>query len=216
MAMKTTVRKRAAERREEILGAVCRIIGERGLSALTTTTLAAEVGVTSGALFRHFVSRDDILDGAVGYALERIAGTFPDESLSPRERLLKLAHNRVALFRAEPGLAWLLRSEEASLSLPADTVARLREQVDRSARYLLDTIREGVASGDIRDDIEPAHLLVVVMGTIHALAGMPGVHGAARKRNATDPALVLAALEKLITPTGNTNTRRRTPARTRR
>lgn len=214
--MKTTVRKRGEERREEILGAVCRIIGERGLTSLTTTTLAAEVGVTTGALFRHFVSRDDILDGAVAHALEKIAGTYPDETLPPRQRILELARNRIELFRAEPGIAWLLRSEEAALSLPAETVARLREQVERSARYILAALREGVDAGTIRDDIPPEHLRVVVMGTVHALAGMPGVHRAARKRSALDPTPVLATLETLITPTGRTTARRRTPARTRR
>lgn len=198
--MKTGVRKPAAERREEILGAVCRIIGERGLAALTTTVLADEVGVTSGALFRHFASREEILDGAVRYALERIGETFPDASLPPLERLLQLGRNRIALFRSEPGIAWLLRSEEASLSLPADSVALLRGQVERSGRYLLDTIHEGVAAGTIRDDLEPEHLLVVVMGTIHALAGMPGVHRGAKKSRQRDPETVLAALARMLGP----------------
>jgi len=185
------------------------------MSSLTTTTLAAEVGVTTGALFRHFASRDEILDGAVGYALERIGGTFPDAGLAPLERLLKLAHNRVALFRAEPGIAWLLRSEEASLSLPAGTVTRLREQVDRSARYILDAIREGAASGTIRNDIPPEHLRVIVMGTIHALAGMPGVHREADKRR-RDTTPVLAALERIIVPPpAQRTTRRHAPGRKR-
>jgi len=198
--VRTGVRKPAAERREEILGAVCRIIGERGLASLTTTVLADEVGVTSGALFRHFASREEILDGAVRYALERIGETFPDASLPPLERLLQLGRNRIALFRSEPGIAWLLRSEEASLSLPADAVELLRGQVERSGRYLLDTIREGVAAGAIRDDLEPEHLLVVVMGTIHALAGMPGVHQRARKSRQRDPEPVLAALARMLAP----------------
>lgn len=212
--MKAWVRKPAAERREEILGAVCRIIGESGLSSLTTTVLAGRVGVTSGALFRHFASRDEILDGAVSYALARIGATYPDPALSPLERLLALGRNRIALFRAEPGIAWLLRSEEASLSLPPHAVARLREQVDRSGRYLLDTIREGVAEGTIRADIEPEHLRIIVMGTIHALAGMPGVHQEARKSRRRDPEPVLAALERLIAAPKTTQSKRAT-ARTR-
>jgi AcrR family transcriptional regulator len=216
--MKSGVRKPAAERREEICGAVCRLIGERGLSSLTTTVLASEIGVTSGALFRHFASRDEILDGAVRYALEKIAETFPEPSLPPLERLLQLGRNRIALFQNEPGVAWLLRSEEASLSLPPDAVARLRGLVDESARYLLDTIREGVAAGSIRNDIEPEHLRVVVVGTIHALAGMPGVHKEARKSRRKDPEPVLAALARVLAtpPAARATPTRKKPSTTKR
>ncbi len=225
--MRAGTRKPAAERRGEILQAVCRIIGGRGLSSLTTAVIADEVGVTSGALFRHFASREEMLDGAVRYAIERIGETFPDASLPPVERLLQIGRNRVALFRAEPGVAWLLRSEEALLALPPEAVARLREQVARSARYLLDTLREGVADGTIRNDIAPEELLVVVKGTIHALAGMPGVHGDARttkKTRAREPEPVFAALARLLAPpsqassrtarTAPSNKRRRQPVRT--
>jgi TetR/AcrR family transcriptional regulator len=212
--MKTGIRKPAAERREEILGTVCRLIGERGLSSLTTTVLAEEIGVTSGALFRHFASRDEILDGAVRYALERIGETFPDASLPPLERLLQLGRNRIALFQSEPGIAWLLRSEEASLSLPPDAVERLRELVERSGRYLLETIREGVAVGSIRNDIEPEHLRVLVMGTIHALAGMPGLHREARKSRRRDPEPVLTALARMLAaPARTTRTKPSTTKR---
>ena len=55
------VRKPSAERRVEIAQAVLRIIGEQGITSFTTTALAKEIGVTSGALFRHFASRDEIL-----------------------------------------------------------------------------------------------------------------------------------------------------------
>jgi len=210
------MRKPAAERREEIYGAVCRIIGRRGLASLTTTSLAEEVGVTSGALFRHFASRDEILEGAVSHALEKIGESFPDPTLPPLERLLALGRNRVVLFRSEPGIAWLLRSEEASLSLPPEAVARLREQVERSARYLLDAIREGVTAGTIRGDIEPGHLLVMVMGTIHALAGMPGVHKQARESRRRESEPVLASLARMLAPPETTAARpaRGRPSRT--
>ena len=66
------VRKPAAERRQEITLAVLRIIGERGLTSLTTATLAEEVGVTTGALFRHFASFDEILRETVRHGIRRM------------------------------------------------------------------------------------------------------------------------------------------------
>jgi AcrR family transcriptional regulator len=195
----TIVRKPAAVRREEIVQAVLRIIGERGLTSLTTSNLAAEVGLTSGALFRHFASQEEILREATRHAVSLIEATFPDESLPPVERLLALSRNRVRVLGADAGLAWFLRSEQAALALPQDAAILLRDLVTRSKKYLLATIREGVADGSIRDDIDPEVLLVPVLGTIHTLIGMSGVPRASSGRR---PSIerVLAGLVRLLTP----------------
>lgn len=198
--MATRIRLPAARRREQIVKAVLRIIGERGLTSLSTSTLAREVGVTTGALFRHFKNLDEILLGVVEYALLRIEETFPDESLGPRERLFQLARNRVRLLRKDPGLSWVLRSEQAYLTLPEDAVRRLRDLVGRSKRYLLEALRDGAERGSIRNDIEPEILLVLVMGTIHTLAGMPGVHRLSRGEQGLDEEKVLLALERVLAP----------------
>jgi AcrR family transcriptional regulator len=198
--MSVTARKPTAERRTEIAVAALRIIGERGLTSLSTTSLAGEIGVTSGALFRHFASRDAILEEAVRYAIARIDAAFPDPALPPRERLMQLARLRVRLFASDPGLAWLLRSDQAYLTLPADAVRQLRAQVTKSRAYLLDAIREGAKEGSIRCDIEPEALLVAVMGTIHALIGLGGAHRHAPGAKRTDPEPVLSALERMIAP----------------
>lgn len=174
--MATMTRKPSAERREEIARAVLRIVGERGLTSLTTTRIAEEVGVTSGALFRHFASLDEILEETVRHAVARVEGTFPDPALPPLERLLELARRRIRLLREEPGLAWLLRSEQVYLTLPPDAVEPLRTLAVRSRRFLLAALREGAARGEVRHDLEPELLLVPVIGTIHTLIGMQGIH----------------------------------------
>ncbi len=195
-------RKSTAERREEIARAALCIIGRQGVTSLTTAALAREVGLTSGALFRHFASLDEMLLETVRYALARIERTFPDASLPPSERLLQLGINRVRFIRSEPGFSWLLRSEEAYLALPADGVELLRKLVRRSRRYLLTAIRDGVLDGSIRDDIEPETLLIMVTGTIQSLAGMPGLAGKAAPPRQQDADQALAALSGMLRPPG--------------
>lgn len=201
--MARTTRKPTVERREEIAGAVLRIIGERGLRTLTTATVAAEVGVTSGALYRHFASFDEILAETVRYGVERIESTFPDESLPPRERLLGLAENRVRLLRDDAGLAWLLRSPQAYLMLPETAADGLRAVARRSRRYLLDALVEGAADGSVRRDIEPEVLLVTVIGTVHALIGSGDPHPTHPDRTPPAPERVLAGLARLLEPQGS-------------
>jgi AcrR family transcriptional regulator len=192
------MRKRSAERRLEIGEASLRILGRRGVNALTTANLAREVGLTTGALFRHFATLDDVLREAVRQGLAKLESTFPERSLPPLERLAALARNRVALLSENPGLAWLVRSEQALLMLPGDAVDSLQEFVSRSRRFLLEAIEEGAREGEVRRDVEPKALLVVVAGTIHALVGMPGVHRPAKGSRSVPPERVLEALIRVL------------------
>ena len=205
ISMAALVRKTSAERREEIAHAALRIIGEQGITSFTTTALAKEIGVTSGALFRHFASRDEILQEAVRYAAVKIEETFPDRSLPATVRLVQLARNRVRILGSEPGIVWLLRSEQAHLILPKGAIDLLDSLIKRSQQYLLDAIREGGRQGTIRDDIKPDILLVLVMGTIHTLLGIPGIRRPPTRRRSPDPDLIISALMRMIAPGQTTN-----------
>lgn len=198
--MKPTLRKPTADRRQEIAQAVFRIIGERGITSLTTATIATEVGVTTGALYRHFASLDEILIEAVRQGVVKIESTFPDRALPPTDRLLALARSRVRLLGNDPGLVWLLRSEQAYLALPRDAVGLLRDVVRRSRAFLLGSLREGAADGSIRNDIEPELLLVPVMATIHAVIGRSAARHGRSRGSQPDPERVLLALARLLEP----------------
>jgi AcrR family transcriptional regulator len=197
---KQTARKPTAARREEVALAALHLIGTQGLSALTTANLAAEVGLTTGALFRHFPSLEAVLAETVAGAIARVESTFPAAEAPPLDRLLDLAERRVRLLAAEPGIAWMLRSEQALLSLPTGAVAELRALGRRSREFLLTALRDGVRDGTIRADIEPEILVVPVLGTIHTLAGLSAMHG--RRRRARDQEIekVLDALRRLLAP----------------
>jgi AcrR family transcriptional regulator len=198
--MKSTKRKPTVDRREEIVEAVLHIIGQRGLRSLTTTTLAAEVGVTTGALYRHFASMDDILTETVRHGVEKIEGTFPPSDLAPMERILSLARGRVEVLGSSPGLTWLLRSEQAFLTLPAPAVKHLREVVSRSRRFILEALHQGMDDGSIRHDIAAEILMVPVMATIHAVIGLQAQQTMKTEKMVPEPRAVLEALERLLEP----------------
>ena len=198
MIMDQVKRKTSAERQIEIIQAVLKIIGEQGFSSLKTNTIAAEMGMSSGAIFRHFSSLEDIFRQVVIYCIVKIEETFPDISLPPFERLKTLITNRVRLFESSPGLAWLLRSEQSLLILPEDSVVTLKEITIKSKKYILDLLEEGMASGIIRSDIEAKNLLIPVIGTTHTIIGIHGIRGGAGySKTEFDQALL--ALERLIT-----------------
>lgn len=196
--METSTRKPRAARREQVVGAVLRIVGENGIGSLTTTALARDIGVSSGALFRHFDTRDEILEATVQYVAETIDGTFPEATLPALERIAGLAAGRIETLRREPGIAWFLHSDQAALNLPPDAVERLRQCARRTRRFVLDALAEGTADGSIRGDVDPEHLLVMVLGTVHAFLAQ--ARSPKQKPTQRTDAIV-RALVRVIAPT---------------
>lgn len=201
--MKIQTRKNTVERKKEIVDAVLRIIGERGLTSLSTKTIAEEVGVSTGALFRHFPSLQEILREVTRFAILQIEETFPDESMAPLERIKLLAINRIMLLNSCNGLAWLLKSEQAFLTLPEDSVESLRSIMKRSKSFLLKSINDGISEGSIRNDIDPEVLIVPIMGTIHSMIVLPGMKNSSHKKQLAEINKVLNGLEIMISKTSS-------------
>jgi AcrR family transcriptional regulator len=200
--MTKQIRKSGDERRIEIAQAVLRIIGERGLSALTTAGVAEEVGVSAGALFRHFASRDEMVSAAAELALQMIDQTFPSSDLAPLDRVVGLARNRAELLRSELGIAWLLKSDQAHLVLLEGAALQVQEMGNRSKKFLRQAILEGREDGTIRTDVPPEVIMVTVMGTIHALTGISKIHSSTDNQSKPDPEIIFSGLKRMLATAG--------------
>ena len=197
--MATITRKSTTVRRREIAEAALRVIGEHGATSLTAASLAREVSLTPGALFRHFATVDDILSAAVDVAIEAVETTVPPDELAPIERLRTLALQRIELIGKRPGLAWLLLSDQVYLCVPEVAVTRLRALVQRSRAFLLAGFREGIARGELRADLEPETMLPIFTGTIHSLIVARGVHRQVEpSATSTPPERIVDALFALL------------------
>jgi TetR/AcrR family transcriptional regulator len=64
--------KRTDERRAEILEATLAILARDGLEGWTTAALAARIGTSQAALFKHFADKDAILEAALELQADRM------------------------------------------------------------------------------------------------------------------------------------------------
>lgn len=172
-----TVRKGREERREEIADAALRIIATRGIAALTVSALATEIGLTGGALYRHFESTDEILVAVAARAVELVDRNLPPESLEPLAWLEQFIDSRSKTVGGHPGLARLLVSDQLAMALPPAALEHVQGAARRSFASIGRALRRGQEQGVIRDDIEAADLTPIVAGTAQflalALAGAP-------------------------------------------
>jgi DNA-binding transcriptional regulator YbjK len=70
------------EREHPVMEATLRIIGRNGIDAVTIRAVAAEAGLSLGAITHHFASRDALVDGALHFALTREVGRLRALALS--------------------------------------------------------------------------------------------------------------------------------------
>lgn len=64
------------------MDAALRIIGRKGLDGVTHRAVAAEAGLSLGAITHHFKTRDALVDGALRFALARETGRLQALALS--------------------------------------------------------------------------------------------------------------------------------------
>ncbi len=69
--MSASTERKTSERERPLMEATLRIIGRTGLDGVTHRAVAAEAGMSVGAVTHHFESRDVLVDAALRFALSR-------------------------------------------------------------------------------------------------------------------------------------------------
>ena len=112
-------RKKTEIRREEIKKAVLEIIATEGVSKLSTRNLAKKVGLSEGAIFRHFQSKRDILLGImedVKIDLQNTLREISIELIPAKERFHKFLCAHINYLYKHQGITILLFSEAAHMN----------------------------------------------------------------------------------------------------
>lgn len=71
--------------REEILFTSLKLFAERGFEAVSTSMIAAELGITKGALYRHFENKQAIFDAIIARMFELDAQQANDNNVPAKE-----------------------------------------------------------------------------------------------------------------------------------
>jgi AcrR family transcriptional regulator len=99
---------RSREKVARMLEAADRLLGREGVEALTTTRVAAEAGVSVGALYQYLPDRDAVIDALADRYLARLEAlmdSFVDRAAreSWPDPVTILVESFADLYRSEPG-----------------------------------------------------------------------------------------------------------------
>ena len=166
-----TKNKTAEQRRLETVETLIDLAGEQNPNAITTQALADKMGLTQGAIFRHFPTKESIFSGVMGWVAERLMKHIhkaikSEDSAIDKLQSMFLAH--ISFVSKHPGIPRILFGElqHDKNSVPKQMVKQLIAQY---ADLLQDIMRTGKERGELNPnlDIEAATLLFI--GSIQGL-----------------------------------------------
>jgi AcrR family transcriptional regulator len=157
-------------RQAQIVDAALHLIASKGVRRFTAKLVGDKVGLTGGAIFRHFNTMDEIVEAVVGRVEEILFQDFPPEASDPIERLGIFFQSRVRVIVDNPDLSRLLLSDHLAQAGGGAQAKRLEEFKRRSQSFVLECLREAQRSGMLLRGIEPEEGTILVLGAILALA----------------------------------------------
>lgn len=165
-----TARKPAEDRRREIADAALRVIAANGLGRFTSLAIAREVGLTDAALFRHFASKDAIVDAAIDRVEEILFEGFPPQDDDPVARLGAFFRRRVEAIRTNPGVSRLVATDELAKAGSPAAAARVAEFRRRSTGFVHDCVAGAARRGLLAPGLEAEAASFIVLGALVSLA----------------------------------------------
>ncbi|WP_417252409.1 TetR/AcrR family transcriptional regulator [Castellaniella sp.] len=167
----TTKHLTAAERRAATVGTVVELAAEQNPSDITTAAIAQRMGVTQGALFRHFVSKEAILKTVMGWIsrqlLGRIDAVAKDQTSSLAAlKAMFMAHTEFV--SSHPGVPRLVfgQLQQAEDSVPRQVVKKLTADYGLRLRQHL---QAGKDDGQFAPDLDVNAAAVQFIGMIQGL-----------------------------------------------
>lgn len=148
-------KKDTKTRQAEIIDMVITVIGEAGVSGLTTARLAERLGMTESNLYRHFNSKEAILSAVIdeiGKLLMDKAARLAGEPRTPEEKLRLIMASHIGEVEKRSGLPRLVFSEDIHVKYPA-LRKKLAERISGYLSTIESVVDEGRVDGAFRSEI---------------------------------------------------------------
>lgn len=178
---RTRKRPKPGERREQILQALAAMLEKPGSDRITTAALAANLGVSEAALYRHFASKAQMFEGLIDFIeqsvftlVQQVAGRDGEVlELTPEDgarRAARIAALVLQFGERNPGMVRVLVGD--ALLLEHDRLqARMNQFFDRIESTLRQCLRPaagalGSASPTVEAQVAASVLMSFIVGRL--------------------------------------------------
>jgi AcrR family transcriptional regulator len=158
------------EKRAQLLKAAGEVFRRKGLQATSMNDIVTEFGGDRASVYYYFASKEDIFHELVGEVILEMVEGVEALAASDRpaaEKLERLVESLFGDFERYFPYQYLYIQEDLSRVRPAQSAAARRLQVlgGRYEAAILGIVREGIASGEVRSDVDPHLVTLAILGS---------------------------------------------------
>jgi len=151
------------------------LLREKDFNSITTADIARTAGVNEALIYRYFKNKRGLLHDVLAEYLEDYIEKIEFDRKGVKgaaNKLRQLIWDTIYLYQKDRVFAKILLLEVRNFSgyFESETYQIVRHY----GKSLLNLIKEGVASGEFRDDISPSHIRQIILGCIEHLC-LPAV-----------------------------------------
>jgi AcrR family transcriptional regulator len=161
-------------RQKQIIDAARKLIIRRGSEHIRVREIAKMVGISEGAIYRHFRSKKDILslladdieDNLIGDITK--ASTHGHSVLGDLDNILR---GHLSAIEQRQGISFQVIAEIISLG-DKKLNKKISETISKYVGYLKGLLAEGVKSGEVRQDIDLEAAATLLFGMVQGLVNI--------------------------------------------
>jgi AcrR family transcriptional regulator len=157
------------DRQIEIMELATGIIDREGIQQLTTKNLAAEIGLSEAALYRHFKSKNEIMLGLLDYFMlemkERVAVIAAKEGRTPSQLLKDIFTSQLKTFAQKPAIVSVIFCE-GIFQFNKELMEKVSGMMDIMQTQIDAIVKRGQKEGSFRDFVGPSTVSTIIMGSM--------------------------------------------------
>lgn len=160
-----------SDRQDEIVATALHLISEEGMQELTMKKIAAAIGITEPALYRHFTSKSQILAAVVDNMAAARSSLFRQPLASEQDAqstIMSFFVGHAWLFMREPALTVILFSEDLFRNDKALS-ERITAIVGDTMHTIQQVLADGVRHGTLCSDLDPSMTALLLVGGFRQL-----------------------------------------------
>lgn len=173
MPRKVQKRQSTLLRRKQIIDALRKLIIEYGSENVTVRRIAKEIGVSQGAIYRHFKSKRQILDFLIDYIEENLLGDIErnDPQAGTVAILENILKNHISAIEQRKGVSFLVVAEIISLG-DKKLNRKIYEVLNSYIEHIKNILIRGIQSGELKPDFDPQMGATIFFGIIQGLVSL--------------------------------------------
>ena len=159
------------ERQAEIVAAALQLARETSPLSITSGDIAAAVGISQGAVFKHFPTKEAIWVAAMAWVHESLLAKLQEAAQAQTSAVRALEavfHAHVDFVVAHPGAPRIIFHE---LQQPTDSPVKqeVRALLQAYRRLLLSQFKLGMKSGELPTDLNADAAATTLVGIVQGL-----------------------------------------------